>query len=335
MRRRLHGTIALTGVARSGQVALSWTASTGATAYNVYRGTVFDGEATTPIATVTSPSFTDTSVTNGTLYFYEVAATNSVGISGDTNQITMTPMATGGTSGATSISCGGGAAAPFVADTDFGSGTTSSTKPRSDSRGAAPLGSDARGRGVRPVPGVRAVPCDDRSAAGAPRPHQLPHRAAGWQRAHVHARSQRHAVRHPAARRARAVPRRARAVPELLLGPRPRQRIRLRRVSPRLRAQWQVLHFGWSEREGPFVFKRGGDPCLLFPLPPDDAQFGFVYPVIVSTTTGRRTSRARPTPDTRSAAVTCIADRSPPCTASTSSAISSMAGSCSRPSTAG
>jgi fibronectin type 3 domain-containing protein len=117
----------LTGVARSGQVALSWTASTGATAYNVYRGTVFDGEATTPIATVTTPSFTDTGVTNGTLYFYEVAATNSVGISGDTNQITMTPMAAGGTSGATSISCGGGTAPPFVADTDFASGTTSST----------------------------------------------------------------------------------------------------------------------------------------------------------------------------------------------------------------
>src|ERR1043166_653732 len=34
-------------------------------------------------------------------------------------------------------------------------------------------------------------------------------------------------------------------------------------------------NFGWSEREGPFVFKRGGDPCLLFPLPGDDAQLGF------------------------------------------------------------
>jgi hypothetical protein len=116
----------LRGVANSAQVALSWTPSTGATAYNVYRGTVFDGEATTPIATVTSPSYVDTGVTNGTLYFYEVAATNSVGISGDTNQITMTPMA-GGTSGAASIDCGGGAAQPFAADTDFGSGSTSST----------------------------------------------------------------------------------------------------------------------------------------------------------------------------------------------------------------
>src|SRR4029079_11314665 len=108
----------LTGVPGSGNVALSWTASTGATSYNVYRGRACDVEATTPIATVTSPSYTDTTVTNGTLYFYEVAATNSVGISGDTNQITMTPMAAGGTSGATSISCGGGAAQPFVADTD-------------------------------------------------------------------------------------------------------------------------------------------------------------------------------------------------------------------------
>jgi hypothetical protein len=117
----------LTGVAGSGQVALSWTASTGATNYKVYRGTAFDGEATTAIATVTSPSYTDTSVTNGTLYFYEVAATNGVGTSGDTNQIAMTPMVAGGTSGAVSINCGGAAASPFVADTDFGSGTGSTT----------------------------------------------------------------------------------------------------------------------------------------------------------------------------------------------------------------
>jgi len=38
-------------------------------------------------------------------------------------------------------------------------------------------------------------------------------------------------------------------------------------------------NFGWSEREGSFVFKRA-DPCNLFPLPADDASFGYVYPVI-------------------------------------------------------
>jgi hypothetical protein len=117
----------LTGVAGNGQVALSWTAGSGATAYNVYRGTVFDGESLTPIATVSGTSYTDTTAANGTLYYYEVAATNSVGISPDSNQITMTPMAPGGTSGAVSIDCGGGAASPFVADVDFGSGSTSST----------------------------------------------------------------------------------------------------------------------------------------------------------------------------------------------------------------
>jgi len=37
-------------------------------------------------------------------------------------------------------------------------------------------------------------------------------------------------------------------------------------------------NFGWSEREGPFVFKRE-DPCNLFPLPANDTS-GFVYPVI-------------------------------------------------------
>lgn len=36
-------------------------------------------------------------------------------------------MAAGGTSGAVSINCGGGASRPLVADTDFGSGATSST----------------------------------------------------------------------------------------------------------------------------------------------------------------------------------------------------------------
>jgi hypothetical protein len=38
---------------------------------------------------------------------------------------------------------------------------------------------------------------------------------------------------------------------------------------------------GWSEREGPFVFRKGPDnPCdRIFPLPPDDARFGYSYPV--------------------------------------------------------
>jgi len=37
-------------------------------------------------------------------------------------------------------------------------------------------------------------------------------------------------------------------------------------------------NFGWSEREGSFVFNKA-DRCNLFPLPPDDESFGFTYPV--------------------------------------------------------
>ncbi|ONI81190.1 hypothetical protein ALI144C_21875 [Actinosynnema sp. ALI-1.44] len=37
-------------------------------------------------------------------------------------------------------------------------------------------------------------------------------------------------------------------------------------------------NFGWSDREGPFVYKRT-DRCNLYPLPANDARNGYVYPV--------------------------------------------------------
>jgi hypothetical protein len=37
-------------------------------------------------------------------------------------------------------------------------------------------------------------------------------------------------------------------------------------------------NFGWSDREGAFVFKRE-DRCNLYPLPADDEKYGFTYPV--------------------------------------------------------
>lgn len=38
-------------------------------------------------------------------------------------------------------------------------------------------------------------------------------------------------------------------------------------------------NFGWSEREGPFSYRRGDASCGVFPLPPDDAKYGYSYPV--------------------------------------------------------
>ncbi len=86
----------LAAAAGNTQVALTWNASTGATGYNVYRGTTSGGENTTPIATgIATTSYTDTGLANGTTYYYEVKAVNSFGISGYSNEASATPFASG------------------------------------------------------------------------------------------------------------------------------------------------------------------------------------------------------------------------------------------------
>jgi fibronectin type 3 domain-containing protein len=67
----------------TGQVALQWDAVAGATKYNVYRASSPGGEGNTPVAAgLPTPSYTDTGLTNGTTYYYQVAAVNSAGESG-------------------------------------------------------------------------------------------------------------------------------------------------------------------------------------------------------------------------------------------------------------
>jgi glucose/arabinose dehydrogenase len=39
-------------------------------------------------------------------------------------------------------------------------------------------------------------------------------------------------------------------------------------------------NFGWSQREGPFVFKAGDPSCGVFPVPADDSKYGYTYPVV-------------------------------------------------------
>ena len=71
---------------------LSWTASAGATSYNVYRGTVAGVESATPVATgITTTSFTNAGLTNGTEYFFKVAAVDAGGTSALSNEVSATP----------------------------------------------------------------------------------------------------------------------------------------------------------------------------------------------------------------------------------------------------
>jgi titin len=84
--------------AGSGSVSLNWSApaSDGGSAisgYDIFRGTASGTESATPIATnVSSTSFTDLGVTNGTPYFYTVSAVNRVGVSPQSAEVSATPM---------------------------------------------------------------------------------------------------------------------------------------------------------------------------------------------------------------------------------------------------
>jgi hypothetical protein len=81
----------LTANAGNAQVALNWTASSGATGYYVKRSTSSGSEA--QIAAIATTSYTDSGVTNGTTYYYVVSAYNSYGTSGNSNEVTATPTA--------------------------------------------------------------------------------------------------------------------------------------------------------------------------------------------------------------------------------------------------
>jgi subtilase family serine protease len=82
----------LQATAGNAQVSLIWTASSGATSYNVYRS-VTNGSGYAVVGTPTSGSYLDTSVTNGTTYYYVVTAVNANGESPKSSQVSATPSA--------------------------------------------------------------------------------------------------------------------------------------------------------------------------------------------------------------------------------------------------
>ncbi len=87
----------LTASPGDGQASLNWSASSGATSYNVKRSTTSGGPYTTIATGVASTSYTNNNLTNGTTYYYVVSAVNSAGESGNSSQASATPQ--GGGSG--------------------------------------------------------------------------------------------------------------------------------------------------------------------------------------------------------------------------------------------
>ncbi|MGW2839036.1 chitinase [Streptomyces sp. NPDC001493] len=83
------------GTPTATSVPLSWTASSGATGYQVYRGG-------TKVASVTGTSTTVTGLTASTAYSFQVTATNSAGESAKSAAVAVTTAATGSTGGGNS-----------------------------------------------------------------------------------------------------------------------------------------------------------------------------------------------------------------------------------------
>lgn len=75
------------------QIYASWALQAGATSYSVQRST--DGVTFAVVSTPTNPEYTDTSVTLGTQYWYQVASVNSSGTSTYTSSQSSVPAPVG------------------------------------------------------------------------------------------------------------------------------------------------------------------------------------------------------------------------------------------------
>jgi hypothetical protein len=85
--------INLTASAGDSKVTLSWNEVTGATGYNVKGATTAGGPYETIATNVSGASYVDSSVVNGTTYYYVVTVVYTDGVGEDSNEASATPVA--------------------------------------------------------------------------------------------------------------------------------------------------------------------------------------------------------------------------------------------------
>ena len=115
----------LTATPGNAQVALNWTASVGATSYNVKRSTTNGGPYSTVVASPMLTTYTDMTVANGTAYYYVVTAVNTAGESGNSNQASATPVNAVADVTITIDPTKTKSISPYIYGTNFYSGNTS------------------------------------------------------------------------------------------------------------------------------------------------------------------------------------------------------------------
>ncbi|MNP08211.1 Endoglucanase 5 precursor [compost metagenome] len=83
----------VTATAGDSTVTLSWTASSGATSYNVNQATASGRPYTTIATNVTATSYVNNGLSNGVTYYYVVTAVNTNGESGASSEVSAQPVA--------------------------------------------------------------------------------------------------------------------------------------------------------------------------------------------------------------------------------------------------
>ena len=103
----------LTAIAGNGQVTLSWTAPASdggskVTGYNVFEGTTADLSGSAPVTNVTGSTVTLPALTNGTTYYFQVAAVNTAGQGPRSDEVSAVPVTVpGAPTGLTAIAGNG------------------------------------------------------------------------------------------------------------------------------------------------------------------------------------------------------------------------------------
>ncbi|MEC0229308.1 fibronectin type III domain-containing protein [Paenibacillus alba] len=82
----------LSAVGGNAKVDLNWTSVQGATSYNIKRSTIAGGPYTNIGLNVAMTTYTDTTVTNGTKYYYILTAVNDGGESANSQEVSATPQ---------------------------------------------------------------------------------------------------------------------------------------------------------------------------------------------------------------------------------------------------
>ena len=132
----------LTASPGNGKVTLSWKApgsngGAGISGYEIYRGTSPGGESGTPVnaSLVAGTSYTVTGVTNGTTYYFTVAAVNKAKLpGGKSGEASATPAASASASASASGSASASASATGQASSSPSSGATATRPARREHR---------------------------------------------------------------------------------------------------------------------------------------------------------------------------------------------------------